>query len=58
MVTGRDCPCTDTTEPSNITSLQSDDVLSAVNTELNAISAEIICEKENNAVEEHKGTHF
>lgn len=56
MVTGEDCSCTDTTEPSNLTSLHSDDVTSAVNSDVNAVCIKTI-EKENDAVEESKGTH-
>lgn len=57
MVTGEDCSCTDTTEPSNLTSLHSDDVTSAVNSDVNAVCTKTI-EKENDAVEGPKGMHI
>lgn len=53
MVTGEDS-CTDTTEPSNLTSLHSD-VTSAVNSNVNVVCTKTI-EKENDAVEGSKGT--
>ncbi|XP_072747427.1 uncharacterized protein [Anoplolepis gracilipes] len=56
MVTGEDCSCTDTTEPSNLTSLHSDDVTSAVNSDVNVACTKTI-EKENNPIEGSKGTH-
>ncbi|RLU18994.1 hypothetical protein DMN91_009352 [Ooceraea biroi] len=40
MVTEEDCSCTDTTEPSNVTSLRSDDVASAANLEANTVCVE------------------
>ncbi|XP_029172114.1 uncharacterized protein LOC114941328 [Nylanderia fulva] len=47
MVTGQDCSCADTTEPSNLTSLHSDDVTSAVNSDVvNEVCTKMI-EKEN-----------
>ncbi|CAL1677555.1 unnamed protein product [Lasius platythorax] len=55
MVTGEDCSCTDTTEPSNLTSLHSDDATSAVNSDVNAVCAKTI-EKGNDAVEGPKDT--
>lgn len=54
MVTGEDCSCTDTTEPSNLTSLHSDDVTSAVNSDVNVVCTKTI-EEENDAVEGPKG---
>lgn len=54
MVTEGDCSCTDTTEPSNITSLHSDDINSARNPGAH------LCAKTNgngnDAAEESKGT--
>ncbi|KAL6426115.1 hypothetical protein ACFW04_008998 [Cataglyphis niger] len=55
MATGEDCSCTDTTEPSNLTSLHSDDVTSAVNSDVNVVCTKTI-EKENDAVEGPKDT--
>jgi len=58
MVTGGDCSCVDTTEPSNLTSLRSDDATSVINSDVNAICTETI--DRNDAVEEPKGIfiHF
>jgi len=58
MVTGGDCSCADTTEPSNLTSLRSDDATSVINSDVNAICTETI--DRNDAVEEPKGIfiHF
>lgn len=56
MITGEDCSCADTTEPSNLTSLHSDDVTSAVNSDVvNEVCTKTI-EKGNDAVEGSKGT--
>lgn len=57
MVTGEDCSCIDTTEPSNLTSLHSDDVTSAVNSDVNVACTKTI-EKENNPIEGSKGTRI
>lgn len=51
MVTLEECSCTDTTEPSNLTSLRSDDV--TVNSDVNALFETV--EKENDVVEGSKG---
>ncbi|KAG5326293.1 RL10A protein, partial [Pseudoatta argentina] len=52
MVTGEDCSCADTTEPSNLTSLRSDDATSAIN-------SDVICtatvDKRTDTVKEPKG---
>lgn len=55
MVTGEDCSCVDTTEPSNLTSLRSDDATSAINSDVNAVCTETVDER-NDAIEKPKGT--
>ncbi|KYM97943.1 hypothetical protein ALC62_11289 [Cyphomyrmex costatus] len=59
MVTGEDCSCADTTEPSNLTSLRSDDATSAINSDVNAVCTKTV-DKRTDAVEEPKGIllHF
>ncbi|XP_036149406.1 uncharacterized protein LOC105834230 [Monomorium pharaonis] len=42
MVTGEDCSCADTTEPSNLTSLRSDDATSVINSDVNAACTETV----------------
>lgn len=54
MVTGEDCSCADTTEPSNLTSLRSDDATSAINSDVNAVCTETV-DKRTDTVEEPKG---
>ncbi|XP_039313026.1 uncharacterized protein LOC105207808 [Solenopsis invicta] len=49
MVTGEDCSCADTTEPSNLTSLRSDDATSVINSDVNAVCTEAVDKR--NAVE-------
>ncbi|XP_011694786.1 PREDICTED: uncharacterized protein LOC105454113 [Wasmannia auropunctata] len=56
MVTGEDCSCADTTEPSNLTSLHSDDATSAVNSDVNVVCTKTV-DKRNDAVEEAKETN-
>lgn len=59
MVTEEDCSCADTTEPSNLTSLHSDDAtISAVNSDINAVCTETVAPERshpNGAVEKPKG---
>lgn len=57
MVTGEDCSCVDTTEPSNLTSLRSDDATSAINSDVNAVCTETV-DKRNDVVEIPKGIIF
>ncbi|EGI65738.1 hypothetical protein G5I_05839 [Acromyrmex echinatior] len=54
MVTGEDCSCADTTEPSNLTSLRSDDATSAINSDVNAFCTETV-DKRTDTVKEPKG---
>lgn len=56
MITRGDCSCTDT-EPSNLTSLCSDDVPSAVNSDVNTVCVETV-DREKDAAEKSKGTSF
>ncbi|KYN42634.1 hypothetical protein ALC56_02969 [Trachymyrmex septentrionalis] len=55
MVTGEDCSCADTTEPSNLTSLRSDDATSAINSDVNAVCTETV-DKRTDTVENPKET--
>ncbi|EFN89817.1 uncharacterized protein LOC105181454 [Harpegnathos saltator] len=55
MVTEGDCSCTDSTEPSNVTSLRSDDVTSARNPDANLCRK--ATDKGNDVVEESKDKH-
>lgn len=54
MVTGEDCSCADTTEPSNLTSLRSDDATSAINSDVNAVYTKT-ADETNDVVEIPKG---
>ena len=54
MVTEEDCSCADTTEPSNLTSLRSDDATSAINSDINVVCTEMIDERID-TVEKPKG---
>lgn len=56
MVTEGDCSCTDTTEQSNVTSLRSDDVPSARNSDANLYAK--TTNEGNDAAEGSKGTHW
>lgn len=56
MVTEGDCSCTDTTEPSNVTSLHSDDVNPVKKPDTNLYVK--TNNKGNDAAEEAKGMHF
>ncbi|XP_012061384.1 PREDICTED: uncharacterized protein LOC105624637 [Atta cephalotes] len=55
MVTEEDCSCADTTEPSNLTSLRSDDATSAINSDINVICTEMV-DKRIDTVEKPKET--
>lgn len=56
MVTEGDCSCTDTTEPSNVTSMRSDDVTSARNSDANLYAE--TNDKAKGPDEGSKGTRF
>lgn len=55
MIPVEDCSCADTTEPSNLTSLRSDDATSAINSDVNVVCTKTIDKRNEGAVEKPKG---